>query len=108
MTTVIHVRDAARVPIGQYIYCGRPTKWGNPHHVGRCPCGKVHSRVEAIQLFREYWHSDAGAMLRVAAITELVDKVLGCWCVPAPCHVQVIAEYVNEYGFRRTIDRMLD
>lgn len=95
---VIHCRDAMGVPAEQYVYCGRPSKWGNPHVVGRCSCGKVHSRREAILLFEQFWNSDAGAMLRVQALQELKDKVLGCWCAPTPCHVQIIADYVNQYA----------
>jgi hypothetical protein len=96
--TVIHCRYAAGVPADQYVYCGRPSKWGNPHHVGRCPCGKVHAHGEAILLFAQFWNSDDGAMLRVQALQELPDKVLGCWCHPRPCHVDLIADYVNQYA----------
>lgn len=81
-----------------YVYCGRPSKWGNPHRAGRCDCGKVHSRAEAIHLFNELWNSDDGAMLRVAALQELADKACGCWCAPRPCHVQIIVDYVNQYA----------
>lgn len=95
MTTVIHHR--LRQPIdeqtGTYVYIGRPSKWGNPFVIGR-----HGSREEVILKFEEYWHSDGGAMLRVAAIQELTDKVLGCWCKPERCHGDIIAGYVNEYG----------
>jgi hypothetical protein len=95
--TVIHCRDAAGYPADQYVYCGRPSKWGNPF-------GHVHgviivrNRAEAIDRFREYFYSASGEHLRRAAPRELTDKVLGCWCVPKPCHVQIIADYVNQYA----------
>ncbi len=95
---VIHCREAAGVLAEEYVYCGRPSKWGNPHRHGLCPCGKVHSRQEAIYLFDRFWNSDDGAMLRRDALTELAGKVLGCWCHPNPCHVDIIAEYVNAYA----------
>jgi hypothetical protein len=94
--TVVHHRD--RHLYLNYVYCGRPSKWGNPHQVGRCSCGKVHSRAEAIHLFNVFWNSDDGAMLRVAALQELADKTCGCWCAPKPCHVQIIVDYVNQYA----------
>jgi hypothetical protein len=33
----------------------------------------------------------------MAAIPELVDKVLGCWCYPEPCHGDVLLKLVKEY-----------
>jgi hypothetical protein len=96
---VIHCREAAGVPADQYVYCGRPSKWGNIHPVGRrCPhCCVVHKRGEAIEAFRRDFESSAYAAVRRAAIEELAGKVLGCWCHPRPCHVDIIADYVNAH-----------
>ena len=30
-----------------------------------------------------------------AALLALRGKVLGCWCAPAPCHAQVLCDYLN-------------
>ena len=88
--TVIHCRFAAGVPAGQYVYCGRPSKWGNPYAIG--PHGK---RAQVIRLFRLWWYAPEQAELRLEAVRELAGKILGCWCKPKDCHVDVIAEFVN-------------
>ncbi len=66
----------------------RTTKWGNPFKVG-----KEHTRKQAIALYREYLLTRPD--LVAAAKVELLDKVLGCWCKPALCHGDVLAEIAN-------------
>lgn len=94
MTTVVrHTAGRAR---GNYVYIGRPSKWGNPYKMA-----SLHSltdRAEAILKFRRYWYAPAQKSLRAAALTELADKQLGCFCAPLPCHGDVIAEWVNSGG----------
>ena len=66
------------------IYIGRPSKWGNPFEIG-----KDGSREEVIAKYYDY------IMLKpelLAALPELKDKVLGCWCSPLACHGDVLAE----------------
>lgn len=93
MTTVIHCREAAALPADQYVYCGRPSKWGNPYSIG------THGpRVVVLQLFRRWWYAPEQAELRLQAVRELTGKTLGCWCKPKPCHVDIIADYVNAYA----------
>lgn len=99
MTTVIRIHrpGIAGQPFGvaveDYVYIGRPSKWGNPFRIG--PDG---DRQGVIAKFTEYWYAEAQAPLRRAARIELIDKVLGCWCKPEDCHGDVIAEFVNLYG----------
>lgn len=90
MTTVIHCRDAAAVPAADYVYCGRPSKWGNPYVIG--PHG---TRAQVLQQFRAWWYAPEQAALRLEAVRELAGKVCGCWCHPKPCHVDIIAEFVH-------------
>ncbi len=82
MTTVVH-NKRARFDV----YIGRPSKWGNPFEIG-----KHGTREQVVHKYRE-WIRDKPALL--AAIPELRNKVLGCWCKPAACHGDVLAELAN-------------
>jgi hypothetical protein len=73
------------------IYIGRPSKWGNPfsHSDGTLAKFKVSTRAEAIAAYRE-WVLQQPAL--IAALPELRNKILGCWCKPAACHGDVLEE----------------
>jgi len=66
------------------VYIGRPSKWGNPFKIG--PDG---TRAEVISKYRAWVESELDLL---AALPELHGKVLGCWCKPAACHGDVLAE----------------
>lgn len=83
MTT--YVVNARRESYDTYI--GRPSKWGNPFHIGR-----DGTRDEVIEKYREWLQTQPRLL---AAIPELRDKVLGCWCKPQACHGDVLAELTN-------------
>lgn len=70
------------------VYIGRPSKWGNPFSIG-----KDGTREEVIHKFRE-WIKTQPALL--AALPELKDKILGCWCAPKTCHGDVLVELAAE------------
>lgn len=69
------------------VYCGRPSKWGNPFIIGR-----DGTREEVIQKHREWFLTQDELM---NSLHELKGKVLGCWCAPAPCHCDFLAELAN-------------
>jgi hypothetical protein len=69
------------------VYVGRPSKWGNPFHVGR-----DGTRAHVIERY-ERWLLDQPEL--VAALDELRGKTLGCWCAPQPCHADVLARHAN-------------
>ena len=99
MTTVVNHREALRTD-PNYVFIGRPSKWGNPHPAfGVCPlCKHQHSHRDAIRAFLEYWLAPEQFALRIASLVELKDKRLGCpgWhCTPEACHGRIIADYVN-------------
>ena len=78
ITTVVHRQEPHDV------YIGRPSKWGNPFAIGR------HGpREEVIAEYRR-WIQTWPALL--TALPELKGKRLGCWCKPAACHGDVLAE----------------
>jgi len=57
--------------------------------------GKDGTREEVLAKFIAYWYSDAQRPLRVYALKFAEDEILGCWCKPALCHGDIIADYVN-------------
>lgn len=69
------------------VYCGRPSKWGNPFHIG-----KDGTRKEVIAKFKTYLFESE----LINDIEELRGKVLGCWCKPLPCHCDILAKIANE------------
>ena len=74
------------------VYVGRPTKWGNPYVIG-----KDGTRAEVIEKYRAFliehvYTSD----LFMADLRELRGKDLVCWCVPRPCHAEVLMELANQ------------
>ena len=82
-TRVVHCK---REPYDVYI--GRPGKWGNPFTIG--PDG---TREEVIIKYEAYIRSKPELL---AALPELKDKVLGCWCAPKACHGDVLMRLVSE------------
>ena len=90
MTKVVHCKKEA-----YDVYIGRPSKWGNPysHKPGTKAEIQVATREEAITKYRE-WILNKPELL--AALHELRGKVLGCWCKPAACHGDVLAELADK------------
>lgn len=88
--TVIHCKYAAQYPPDRYVYCGRPSKWGNPFVIGQ-----DGGRAAVIARFTRWFHAPGQAQLREDAVRELAGKVCGCHCAPKLCHLDIIADYVN-------------
>lgn len=88
MTTVVNIRTE---PCD--VYCGRAGHgrdgyWGNPHDGA--------SRSANIELFTRYfYHRLATDRVFEHRLEALRNKKLGCFCKPLPCHVDIIAEYLN-------------
>jgi hypothetical protein len=72
------------------IYIGRGSKWGNPFVIG-----KDGNREEVISKYEAYIMSPRGEHLR-KALPELIDKTLGCWCSPKPCHGDILKQMVED------------
>ncbi len=70
------------------IYIGRPSKWGNPFVIG-----KDGNRDEVIAKYAEWIKTQPELM---AALPELKDKILGCWCRPYKCHGDVLAKLAED------------
>lgn len=70
------------------VYCGRPSKYGNPFQIG-----KDGNRKEVIQKHRE-WFLKNDQLIKEAK-QELSGKNLICWCTPKTCHCDIILEIAN-------------
>ncbi len=85
-TRVINIKKGDPLS-ADYVYIGRPSKWGNPFVVGR-----HGSREEVIQKFRDYAKKKG---LDKVAEEELQGKILGCYCKPLACHGDILAKWAE-------------
>lgn len=69
------------------VYCGRPSKWGNPFEIG-----KDGTRQQVIDKY-EKWLLQQPEL--IDQLWELKGKVLGCWCAPKRCHCEILAKLAN-------------
>lgn len=72
----------------EYVYIGRPSKWGNPFIVG-----KDGTREEVIQKFAKYLLNDPELPNH---LHELKGKNLGCYCAPLACHGDILLRWAND------------
>jgi hypothetical protein len=74
------------------VYIGRGSEFGNPYAIGF-----DGDRDEVIRKFAYDFERDflrGGAELK-EKLKQFKGKRLGCHCAPAPCHGDVLAEYLN-------------
>ena len=71
------------------IYCGRPSKYGNPFSIG-----KDGNRAEVIAKHKKWL--DAQPELKQEIVEELRGKSLVCFCRPLPCHCDYLLEIANK------------
>ncbi|CAJ1342967.1 unnamed protein product [Effrenium voratum] len=98
----IHTTGSKRV----FHYSG--SKWQNPFVIG----GKL-TRQQACERFKcalldgSLKDPEDGSPLR-AKVSELRGRRLGCWCLPEPCHAQILAELAEAKrlaaGFLKVVD----
>lgn len=69
------------------VYIGRPSKWGNPFHIGI-----DGTREEVIEKFRN-WIITQPKLLK--DLHEIKGKTLGCWCKPKVCHGDILVELIE-------------
>ena len=92
-TKVIHISEKTGSP--DEVYIGRPSVFGNPIGIyKRCPvCGGTHDRGGTLKCYRKYL---MGHLEKDPAFKELVKglygKTLVCYCKPAACHGDILAE----------------
>jgi len=86
---VVNIKDPGFKAGNDFIYVGRPTRWGNPFQIG-----KHGTRTEVIEKFRQYLKDNP--KLTAAVKERLKGKTLGCYCAPLPCHGDVLLEIANQ------------
>ncbi len=68
------------------VYCGRPSKWGNPFWAG--------TRDENCDKHMEWLLTQPELIM---SISELKGKILGCWCgKKLRCHCDWLAYLANK------------
>lgn len=72
------------------IYCGRGSIYGNPFKIGR-----DGDRKQVISKYREYFYKRLTDSKFRDSILSLKGKILGCYCKPLDCHLDVIVEYLE-------------
>lgn len=89
-TVAVNIKTVGDIPGQSYdIFVGRPSKWGNPFKKGRD--GTLR---EVLRKYREHILASPELM---AALPELKGRRLACFCVPSPCHAQVLVDLVEEF-----------
>lgn len=76
---------------------GKMSIWGNPFVVG-----KDGTRDEVISKYLEWIVRQPDMMSKLG---DLVDKKLGCWCLPKKCHGTILAELAEEIRIKAEEDR---
>lgn len=82
------------------VYCGRANKlggwnlgksiWANPFKVTQNETNEV--------VCKKYENFIRNKPELLAKLPNLVGKSLACWCVPKPCHTQVLIKLMKEKG----------
>jgi hypothetical protein len=69
------------------VYCGRGSKWGNPYIIGR-----DGTRIEVIELYS----INVLPKFTEEELEELRGRDLVCFCVPNPCHCDLLLKEANK------------
>lgn len=82
-----------------YVLVDRRTIFGNPYPIGKvCKrCGELHKNGgDTLDCYEDYLmdklNNDPSFR---AEVTKLSGKKLACWCVPGPCHAQILEHYAD-------------
>lgn len=108
-TVVVNIKKGSYIRQARYVYIGRPSIWGNPFthlkflkHNGLII---VATPAEACQAYRDwlfgirYNYLEQQRRLKIMQhIKDLEGKIIGCYCVPDPCHGNVLVDLL-ENGF---------
>ena len=86
MTTVVNINRVS-AQVGQ-VYIGRGSKWGNPFRIGQ-----DGFRSQVIEKYRAHLLASPDLL---AALPELKGRTLCCFCKPAPCHGDILAELADK------------
>ena len=87
-TTLVNLHDKTK----RYdVKIDRRSFFGNPYRIGA-----DGDRQQVIEKYRKWFCKRILTDDKFRdRIQSLKDKVLGCWCVPEPCHGMIIIEYLE-------------
>ena len=102
---VVNVKTEGGLPSGA-VYVGR----ANPaYRLGKSPFANPYrpegDRGTMLQKYAQ-WLAERPDLLE-AARTDLADRTLACWCVPAPCHASVLAYVADGLDLDEAVERTL-
>ncbi len=83
-----HVKSTSK-----YEYIGRGSYWGNPYSMFE----EGDAREEVIRKFKYDFDFDKFPNKNKAEVYKLAGKRLGCFCKPAVCHGDVLADFLNAW-----------
>jgi len=96
-TTRIRKKRGVKLPAGS-VYCGRPSRFGNPFVIGEDhPQTKVPmTRKDVLELFEKYLSDKMQDERFVSDLLALRGKQLACWCgLSDKCHVDILIQFIN-------------
>ena len=97
ITRVINIKNEPQYKefksTNNYEYIGRGSYWGNPHSMYE----KGASREEVIRKFKYDFDFDKFPYIKKTEVYKLSGKRLGCFCKPAICHGDVLADFLNSW-----------
>ena len=90
-----------RKPVNAVVVA-RPTKWGNPWHIG-----PTTTPATAVEKYRQWLVGEMGGYLEeerqrlLGSLHELRDRDLACWCpLDEPCHADVLIQMASGISAR--------
>ena len=102
VASTVHCKRISR-GTKDYVYLGRPSKFGNPFHIG-----KDGTRAVVIKKYLKWLiQRIEGGYITIHDFKQLVGKKCGCWCHPKPCHVDIVIFIVNQIYRIRTNKRLI-
>lgn len=86
------LRDPKHLYVGRkchYVGIKNDSIWCNPFKIID---NDENSRNEIINKYRTYLESNRELMDKLPTLLDITE--LGCWCVPKPCHADILAEMI--------------
>ena len=83
---------------GESVYIGRPSVLGNPFVIGRDGDRATVIAKHRRWLWEEIQRGTGPVfeeLLRLAKLAQTDDLVLSCWCMPQPCHGEILASAIT-------------
>jgi hypothetical protein len=97
ITRVINIkRDADilnNIDSSKYEYIGRGSYWGNPHSMFE----EGDERDEVIRKYKYDFDYEKFIKIEKKEVYKLAGKRLGCFCSPASCHGDILANHLNSW-----------